>query len=144
MSTINLANAFVARPEFLQAYPNTLSNAQFVNKLFDTAQLVPYTAERQQQITAMNGGKTRAQVLLDVIEIGEFKTREYNPAFVLMQYFGYLRRDPDQGGYDFWLGIVNNPSLSNYRSMVCAFLTSAEYQRRFGTTVSRTDRDCAQ
>ena len=38
-----------------------------------------------------------------------------------MQYFGYLRRDPDQGGYDFWLGIVNNPSASNYRSMVCGF-----------------------
>ena len=144
-STISLANAFVGRPEFLQAYPNSLSNAQFVNKLFDTAQLVPYTTARQQQIDSMNNsGKTRAQVLLDVIEIGEFKTREYNSAFVLMQYFGYLRRDPDQGGYDFWLGIVNNPSVSNYRSMVCAFLTSAEYQQRFGTTVSRTDQDCAQ
>src|SRR6185503_2613245 len=144
-TTINLTNAFVQRPEFFQVYPISMSNGQFVNKLFDKAQLVPYTTERQQQIDAMNNsGKTRAQVLLDVIEIGEFKTREYNAAFVLMQYFGYLKRDPDQGGYDFWLGIVNNPSLSNYRSMVCAFLTSAEYQQRFGTTVTRTDRDCSQ
>ena len=89
-----------------------------------------------------NNGKTRAQDLLDVIEIAEFKTREYNRSFVLMQYFGYLRRDPDQGGYDFWLGIVNNPSVSNYRSMVCAFLTSAEYQVRFSTLVPRNDSEC--
>jgi hypothetical protein len=145
-STVDFANAFVARPEFLQVYPATnFTNAQFVNKLFDTAELTPYTTERQQQIDVMNlGGKSRAQVLLDLIEIDEFKKREYDRAFVLMQYFGYLRRDPDQGGYDFWLGILNNPSLSSYRSMVCAFLTSAEYQQRFGTTVTRTDRDCAQ
>ena len=56
-STMNLANAFVQRPEFLQAYPVSLSNAQFVNKLFDTAQLVSYTTERQQQIDGMNNGQ---------------------------------------------------------------------------------------
>jgi len=53
---------------------------------------------------------------------------------VLMQYFGYLRRDPDQGGYDFWLGILTN-KLSNdssgYRAMVKAFMTSIEYRARF-------------
>jgi photosystem II stability/assembly factor-like uncharacterized protein len=145
-STIDFANAFVQRPEFITAYPTSnFTNAQFVNKLFDTASLTPFTAERQQQIDAMNNaGRTRAQVLLDVIEITAFKNREYNRAFVLMQYFGYLRRDPDQGGYDFWLGIVNNQALNNYYAMVCAFLTSAEYQQRFGTTVTRTNQDCAQ
>ncbi len=144
-TTISFANAFVQRSEFLTAYPASLTNTQFVSKLFDTAGLTPYTTERQQQIDAMtNNGKTRAQVLLDVIEIAEFKTREYNRSFVLMQYFGYLRRDPDQGGYDFWLGIVNNPSVASYRSMVCAFLTSAEFQLRFGAAITRTDRDCAQ
>jgi hypothetical protein len=59
-----------------------------------------------------------------------------------MQYFGYLRRDPDQGGYDFWLNILNNREPNNYRAMVCAFLTSAEYQQRFGASVTRTNRDC--
>jgi hypothetical protein len=144
-ATIDYANAFVLRPEFLSAYPENQTNAQFVNKLFDTAALTPYSTERQQQIDAMNNnGKTRAQVLLDVIEITELKTREYNRSFVLMQYFGYLRRDPDQGGYDFWLNILNNTVPDNYRSMVCAFLTSAEYQERFGATVTRTNSDCAQ
>jgi uncharacterized repeat protein (TIGR01451 family) len=144
-STINFANFFVQRPEFLAAFPTGATNEQFVNKLFDTAGLVPFATERQQQIDAMNNdGKTRARVLLDVIEIPVFKTREYNGAFVLMQYFGYLRRDPDQSGYDFWLSVLNNQELNNYRGMVCAFLTSAEYQRRFGLNVTRTNSDCAQ
>ncbi len=142
-TTTSYANAFVQRSEFMAAYPvNT--HAQFVNKLFDTAGLTPYTTERQQQIDAMtNNGKTRAQVLLDVIEIAELKTREYNRSFVMMQYFGYLRRDPDQGGYDFWLGIVNTPSQASYRTMVCAFLTSREYQLRFSSHVPRNDSECA-
>lgn len=142
---IDYANAFAQRPELLSAYPASHTNAQFVNQLFDTAGLIPYTAERQQQIDAMNNnGKTRAQVLLDVVEINEFKTREYNPSFVLMQYFGYLRRDPDQPGYDFWLNILDNREPNNFRGMVCSFLTSAEYQLRFGTEVTRFNRDCAQ
>ncbi|HZE72565.1 MAG TPA: S8 family serine peptidase, partial [Pyrinomonadaceae bacterium] len=121
-STVNFANAFVQRSAFLQAYPVTQTNAQFVNQLFDTAGLTPFTTERQQEIDAMNNnGKTRAQVLLDVIEIPAFETREYNGAFVLMQYFGYLRRDPDQGGYDFWLDVLNNRVPGNFRGMVCAF-----------------------
>ena len=61
-----------------------------------------------------------------------------------MQYFGYLRRDVDQGGYDFWLDVVNNREPNNYRAMVCAFITSAEYQLRFGPEVTRTNQDCSQ
>jgi hypothetical protein len=59
-----------------------------------------------------------------------------------MQYFGYLRRDPEQGGYLFWLNVLNNGQPNNYRGMVCAFITSAEYQLRFGAIVTRSNRDC--
>ena len=86
------------------------------------------------------GGRTATILQLHSLP---FVNSEYNAAFVLMQYFGYLRRDPDQGGYNFWLGIVNSPSLSNYRSMVCAFLTSAEYQLRFSSHVPRNDTECS-
>ena len=55
-----LLNEFVQRPEFKQLYPDSLTNTQFVNLLFDTAGLIPFTVERQQQIDAMNSGKTRA------------------------------------------------------------------------------------
>ncbi len=138
-----LLNEFVQRAEFKLAYPDSLTDAQFVNKLFDTAVLMPFTTERQQQIDAMNLGKTRAQVVGDVIEIQAFIAREYNPAFVLMQYFGYLRRNPDQGGYDFWLDVITNRDPNNFRSMVCAFITSAEYQQRFSSVVTHFNTECA-
>ena len=140
---IALANEFVLRAEFKQIYPNSMTNAQFVNKLFDTAGLVPFTAERQQQIDAMNMGKTRAQVVTDVIEIQAFKDREYNPSFVLMEYFGYLRRDADSSGYAFWLDVLNNRQPNNYRGMVCAFITSAEYQQRFSSVITHANSECS-
>ena len=105
----------------------------------------------------MNAGRGRSMVLRDVIEIPVFKNipdpndprysehkqvSQYNPAFVLMQYFGYLRRDVDQGGYTFWLDVVNNREPNDYRGMVCAFITSTEYQLRFGSTVTRSNADC--
>jgi len=64
---------------------------------------------------------------------------EFNRAFVLMQYFGYLRRNPnaapdsDHSGYDFWLKKLNsfNGNFQN-AEMVKAFLSSIEYRRRSG------------
>jgi hypothetical protein len=142
-SKVALVNDFVTRTEFMLAYPDTLTNSQFVNRLFDNAGLLGFATERQQQIDAMNGGKTRAQVVRDVIDLQAFRDKEFNPAFVLMQYFGYLRRDPDQGGYDFWLDVVNNRDPNNYHSMVCAFISSEEYQLRFSPVRTRTDLQCA-
>jgi hypothetical protein len=59
-----------------------------------------------------------------------------------MQYFGYLRRDPEKGGYDFWLNVLDNKVPGNYRGMVCAFITSAEYQDRFNNTRTHNDSEC--
>jgi N-acetylneuraminic acid mutarotase len=153
------ADEWVQRLVFLAAYPNAMSNSEFVNKLFDMAGLTGsiYDPQRQTEIAAMNAGRSRALVLRDVIETPDFKNvpnpndprypelkqvSQYNPAFVLMQYFGYLRRNVDQDGYDFWLDILNNREPNNYVSMVCAFVTSREYQRRFGSTAMRTNADC--
>ena len=137
------ADEWVLRDAFKQQYPDTMAAADFVNRLFDTASLQAYDA-RQQQIEAMANGKTRAAVLRDVIDIAEFKTREYNPSFVLMQYFGYLRREADRDGYNFWLDVVNNRDPGNYRGMVCAFITSAEYQQRFSSVVTHTNAECSR
>src|SRR5205807_7773854 len=116
----DFADAWVQRPAFKSAYPDALSAGQFVNTLYDAAGLMGYPTERQKAMQDLiTNAKTRAQVLRDVIEIPEFKTREYNPSFVLMQYFGYLRRDIDQGGYQFWLNIMNNQTpgdLSSYQA----------------------------
>jgi hypothetical protein len=59
-----------------------------------------------------------------------------------MQYFGYLRRNPDQGGYDFWLNAVNGQP-NNLRGMICAFITSQEYQQRFSSIFTRNNDLCA-
>ncbi|HEY0174273.1 MAG TPA: Calx-beta domain-containing protein [Pyrinomonadaceae bacterium] len=76
---------------------------------------------------------TRAQVLRAVAEFDELKAAEFNRAFVLMQYFGYLRRDPDEDGYNFWLGKLNEFNGDYIRAeMVKAFITSTEYRQRFG------------
>jgi hypothetical protein len=80
----------------------------------------------------------RAQVLRSVVENSMFSTRQSNKAFVLMQYFGYLRRSPndapdtDYGGYNFWLGKLNQFDGNFVNAeMVKAFLLSFEYRLRF-------------
>jgi len=77
--------------------------------------------------------ETRATVLRKIGESDELQTRELNNAFVTMEYFGYLRRDPDTSGFNFWLNKLNafNGNFIN-AEMVKAFLTSSEYRQRFG------------
>jgi hypothetical protein len=141
--TAEYAKQFVRRAEFQQAYPESMGAEAFVNKLYETAGLTGYGTARSKAIVGLNRrDKTREQVLLELIELKAFKERENNAAFVLMQYFGYLRREPDQGGYDFWLNILNHREPGNYRGMVCSFITSREYQERFSKVVTRSNQDC--
>ena len=86
-----------------------------------------------------NGTSDRASVLRAVVEDGDFVQREFNRAFVLMEYFGYLRRNPDDSpdsdaaGYDFWLNKLNQFNGNFIRAeMVRSFLVSTEYRQRFG------------
>ena len=144
-STLEFANRFVSGAEFKQAYPDSLSPTAFINKLYEKAGLSQHASEKLQAVQEMSAqSKTRAQVLLELIETREFKDREYNSAFVLMQYFGYLQREADQDGYDFWLNVLNNREPGNYRGMVCAFITSQEYQHRFGSAVTHTNSECGR
>ncbi|MBC7931193.1 MAG: DUF4214 domain-containing protein, partial [Rubrivivax sp.] len=77
--------------------------------------------------------ETRAGVLMKIVENADNIRREFNPAFVEMEYFGYLRRTPDAAGFKFWLDKLNSFG-GDFRKaeMVKAFLTSAEYRGRFG------------
>ncbi len=105
---------------------------------------VDLTGQRQAYIDQLQAaGGTRGQVIKSVVENKAFQNAEYNRAFVLMQYFGYLKRDPDEGGYLFWLDVLNNKVPGNFRGMVCAFITSAEYQDRFSSIRTRSDQQCA-
>jgi hypothetical protein len=135
---------FVQRSRFLTALPLNMTPAQYVDKLNTNAKdgnnVMPLTtAERDQLVNALtNGMMTRAQVLRAVAEDASLFESEKNRAFVLMQYFGYLRRNPndpqdsDHTGYEFWLNKLNQFN-GNYISaeMVKAFITSIEYRQRF-------------
>ncbi|HYU99163.1 MAG TPA: hypothetical protein VE977_10075, partial [Pyrinomonadaceae bacterium] len=132
---------------FTSAYPTTLTPAQFVDALFVNAGVTPSATDRDAAINEFAGaGNTadvaaRARALRRVAENSTLRQQETNKAFVLMQYFGYLRRNPndppeanlDFGGYNFWLGKLNefNGNFVN-AEMVKAFIVSGEYRHRFG------------
>jgi hypothetical protein len=127
---------FVQRPTFIAAFPQSWTAAQVVDKLNANAGNPLSPAERDQLV---NSGMTRAQMLRAVAELQNLVSAETNRAFVLMQYFGYLRRNPndapdaDYTGYDFWLTKLNQFN-GNFQSaeMVKAFISSTEYRQRFG------------
>jgi hypothetical protein len=132
------ANEFVSRSRFGSLYAN-MNNGQFVDALNQNAGSVLSQYERDELVTGLTSGmKTRAQVLRAVAENGQLQQQEFNRAFVLMQYFGYLQRDPNSGpdtdfsGYNFWLNKLNTFN-GNFQDaeMVKAFLVSGEYRGRF-------------
>jgi len=139
------AAAFVSRARFATAYPTTTTPAQFVDALFLNAGVTPSVAERQTAIDEFGGATTtgdlaaRARALRRVAENSTLVQQEFNRAFVLMQYFGYLRRNPNDApdanfdGYNFWLNKLNqfNGNFIN-AEMVKAFIISGEYRQRFG------------
>ena len=96
-------------------------------------------ARRDALLARLSAGATRAEVLAELIDDEQFNRQEFNRAFVLMQYFGYLRRDPneppdsDLTGYEFWLGKLDEFGGDYQKAeMVKAFVNSTEYRSRFG------------
>jgi uncharacterized repeat protein (TIGR01451 family) len=133
-------NDFVLRPEFQLAYPLSLAPTVFVDTLNANTGGSLSQAERDALVAGLTSGtQTRAAVLRAVAENAEFSRRETNRAFVLTQYFGYLRRAPndppdsDFSGWQFWLNKLNEFN-GNYiqAEMVKAFISSDEYRKRFG------------
>jgi hypothetical protein len=135
------ATAFVKDQRFTAAYPATITAADFVNTLDQNAGGVLSPVERDQLVNDLvSGAKTQAQVLLAVADDPDLKNTEFNRAFVLMQYFGYRRRNPNDApepglnfdGYNFWLTKLDqfNGNFTD-AEMVKAFITSTEYRQRF-------------
>jgi hypothetical protein len=143
----SFADAFVRRTRFANAYANNLTPAQLVDLLFANAGITPSPTQKSTAVAEFQGAGTsadipaRARELRDVAENPTLATNESNKAFVLMQYFGYLRRNPNDApenglnysGYDFWLTKLNqfNGDFAS-ADMVKAFITSSEYRQRFG------------
>lgn len=137
---------FVMRVEFLDLYPTTDTPTQYVDKLLVHARITPAATERDEMIAEFGGAATaadagaRGRALLRLTDDAVFRQREMNPSFVQMQFFGYLRRNPndapdnDFAGFDFWLHKLDTFG-GNFidAEMVKSFLLSDEYRRRFGS-----------
>ena len=136
---------FVQRSRFATAFSTSMSPAAFVDKLFMNAGVTPSATDRQDAINEFGSATNSADVaarsrtLRRVAENATLNQQEFNRALVLIQYFGYLPRNPndpqdtDYTGYDFWLTKLNQFN-GNFvaAEMVKAFITSTEYRQRFG------------
>jgi CSLREA domain-containing protein len=155
------ANLFVSRPEFTNRYGAGLTAAQFVDAILATMQTadgVNLTAQRQALIDQYNnaggGNAGRGMVLYrladDNVQSNPINNRafidaEYNRQFALTLYFGYLRRNPDIGGFLFWQSQINSAPIRDVpkqNALVCSFVTAAEYQFRFGPSAPRSNDEC--
>jgi hypothetical protein len=137
---------FVARSQFSEAHPLSLTPAEFVNLLnaktggaLSPDDVTAAVAEFQGAATS-DSVAARARALRRVAENETFSQRELNPAFVLMEYFGYMQRNPNEApdtnldGYNFWLHKLDEFGGDFRRAeMVKSFLVSSEYRARFGT-----------
>jgi hypothetical protein len=160
-SKLNLATQFVQRPEFIARYPQTQDATAFITAILNVIKR-DSGADLASQFNALlglyNGGGNqvagRAAVLNaladDNIQSNPTNNRafidaEFNRVFVVTQYFGYLRRDPDIAGLLFWIAEVNKFPLRNIQienEIVCSFVTSLEYQFRFSYVTKHSNREC--
>ena len=134
-------NAWVSSPEFIAAYPAGMTNQAYVDKLIATIGdgITSGDVNGSALVAGLNGGsETRATVLRKIAESTAVTQKEKNRAFVLMQYFGYLRRNPSDApdnnldGYNFWLTKLNDHGGDFHAAeMVRSFLVSSEYLTRF-------------
>jgi len=136
---------FVMRGEFVGVYPTTDTPTQYVDKVYLHGGITPASSERANAIAEFGSATTaadagaRGRALLGITQNATFQQREMNRSFVQMEYFGYLRRNPNDApdgnfaGYDFWLNKLSAAG-GNYISseMIRAFISSIEYRRRFG------------
>ena len=160
-SQLALATAFAQRPEFVARYPLSQTGAQYVDGLLATIQAASGANLSGQRAELINlydrgrvGAQSRGSVLFRLAEDNlagnpinnrAFIDAEYNRSFVTTQYYGYLRRDADLGGLNFWLSVVNQFPLRSplgQNGMVCSFITSGEYQQRFSSYFTRSNAEC--
>jgi hypothetical protein len=120
---------FMNRPEFKNKYDSLTTPTAYVDEMLHILGL-PNHPTRGFWIDGLTKGTlTRADVLRGVVESAETYQKIFNEAFVVMHYFGYLRRDPDIK-YLEWIQTLNQ--TGDYRTMISGFLNSAEYRQRFG------------
>lgn len=128
-----LAEKWLEQSDFKALYDGK-STEQYVDALLANIGQTSGSQERDAVISALNtGSHSRAFGLRRIAEMITSK-REYNEAYVLVHYFGYLRRNPDDApdnnlaGFNFWFNDLNR--TGDYRSVSRVFIESGEYKDR--------------
>jgi hypothetical protein len=125
-----ISNFFAASSEFTSTY-GSLNNSQYVNLVYQNVLgRAPDAGGFNFWVNQLNtNAMARGQVMRNFSESAEYQAASVSLVYVTMMYVGMLRRAPDQGGFNFWVGYMNagNPGLS----LINGFLNSPEYHGRF-------------
>jgi hypothetical protein len=127
---VALTNEVMNRQEFKNRYDALTTPTAYVDGLLQTVGLPTHPSRAGWIAGLTNSSLTRAQVLRQLVDSAELSQKYYNQAFVIMQYFGYLRRTAD-ASYTQWIQTMNTNG-GDYRVMINGFMNSAEYRQRFG------------
>jgi arabinofuranosyltransferase len=139
----SFTQGWVQRDSFRTLYPEAMAADEFVNRLFNNANLKPYLAERESLSKALRAGKSRAEVLAEIVEREEFKRKLDEQSVVPLQLLMQLRRDvQDDKHYQVWLDKLKRSEPVDARHVICLALTSDEYQRRFGPVITHSNAEC--
>jgi hypothetical protein len=124
----NYVKDFTARAEFQTLYGSSTTADAFISALSAKAGVTPASRATLVQLA----GTDKAAALKAFIETPEVSAKYYDDGFIAMQYYGYLRREPEAAGFKFWQQKMIETS-HDYRFMVSGFINSDEYNLRFGS-----------
>ena len=145
---LSLAAGFVQRTTFAEQFPASLTAPNFVDAVIKNVQhnsSVDLSSKRDELLSLAEGLEGRAAVVARLATYPELIKTESDSAFVLMQYFTYLRRDADDEGFHYWIKALasrNHNDPNRYTSITCAFVNSTEYQSRFGMLITNNPDQC--
>jgi hypothetical protein len=147
---LTLALEFVRRPEFSEKYSANLNAEEFVSTLLENWQksAISSASDRAALRALFDGYDTgRAAILSKLLTNPSVVRADYNRTVVLMKYFAYFRRDPDDAGFNFWVNGLQTSSgrgTEPLRAVACSFLSSPEYRSRFGMLTTDSPSDCSR
>jgi hypothetical protein len=118
---------FMSRQEFMNLYNGAQAGQTFVDALIEKSVVIP--GSRQQLIDNYQA-VGRGGTLKAFLETPEVQDAFRDRAFVTMLYSGFLRRDAETGGFDFWMQKLNETNHDD-RFLLGGFLQSDEYHFRF-------------
>jgi Domain of unknown function (DUF4214) len=126
--------AWVKRPQFTRLYPTKLTTEQLVDALLKSISVssgVTLGYLKPKLVAEADNDAGRASIVQTLAEDDSFSRSERDRAIVVLQYFCYLKRDPDPRGLAFWTDVLSKQHADDYQQIVKTFIESKEYRARF-------------